>query len=364
MSTIEYTFFNYPKQYTLKDYQDAIKKIVELHKNIAGIHALYRFGSLSAPGISDIDYFIVTDGNPYFRYTCPHNKLSEKEKYFFQHYPSAIVPKQLLPTLHLLAPFFELECIYGNKKDNVKCIISDNLAIIFLSDILCMFYPKKIEKKDMTRINVRKTLMNLYAVKYPIKLFNQLGITKKKWHVFIKKVEILRRQWFNKANKEQEILILFNEMSEIILEMIQEYSVFYKKIYFPTEDMLFRSRTLNIFFKKEHLLHKSSNKNTILISSSIGHQFQEYAETKTCFGNYIKKHLEYYNTSQKTSPLFDLRNNRCEAISQLLNYACAIHYRRGAFSPFDIRYMDHQGVANQIRDFWWQLNIILSCSQQ
>src|SRR3990167_866526 len=96
----EYKFVNYPEQRTRQDYAAALKKIVDLHKDMEEVIALYRFGSIGALGISDIDFFIVVKKDvKNFKYKFNVDKLSENEKYILTHYPGAIISEEILPSI-------------------------------------------------------------------------------------------------------------------------------------------------------------------------------------------------------------------------------------------------------------------------
>src|SRR3989338_7788760 len=115
----EYTFVNYPEQRTREDYADAMKKIVDLHKGMEEVIALYRFGSIGALGISDIDFFIVVKKDAkYFKYKFNVDKLSENEKYILTHYPGAVLSEEILPFIQYIAPLLELECFYEKQESN------------------------------------------------------------------------------------------------------------------------------------------------------------------------------------------------------------------------------------------------------
>ncbi len=163
-------------------------------------------------------------------------------------------------------------------------------------------------------------------------------------------------------NKEQELVILLQEMPSIIYEIIEGYAQFYKKVCAPTRDILFKSRTCAILFKREYS-SQNITKKEIILPASIGHQFQEYAESNTPFGEYIQQYLDYYPSSEH-SKLFELRKQRCEALSMLLQHTHTIKYRAGAFYPFDLRYMDHEGFPNKIRDIFWNIKQIFNFSLQ
>ncbi len=365
----EYIFVNYPEQRTREDYADAMKKIVELHKGMKEVIALFRFGSISAPGISDIDYFIVTkEEDLNFRYKCPHDKLTEREKYLFQHYPSAILPQSLLPKLHLLAPFFEIECIYqreGYNLDTPSIEITKEEALIFLADVIFMAYPKIVvclrEKKS---IDIRQALTVLYALRYPIALLKRIGMRKKIWEEFIKEGELLRKDWFRQHQREQQIVYLLEKAVHIVMDIIVTFDTFCenKKMNKENKNVMWKSRTVSVRFEEKYDRMRALNeiessyakKKTVvsILPQSIASHLQEYGTQENSFGKYVRRHLVGSQKVQ-TNNCSLVRKERAEAMSALLEYTTRIKYRRGAFTPFNLGYLDHVGYFNQIRELFW-----------
>lgn len=366
----EYTLRDIPLKLRCEDYDAAIKKIGELHKDIPQIHAIYRFGSMKDIGISDIDYFIVTNETKMgFRYTFPYYKLNQKERYILMHYPSAILPWGLYPKIKLLTPIFEKECIYGKGLDNGETIIDKDTAMVFLSDILFMMYPKVfIELLLNKNLNVRSTLITTYALRYPIELFKKCGVYKKSWERYVQMIKRLRSSWFDETSKEctkyEELISLVYEGVFITLEMIETYDILYKQVYDhvsrTNNHVAFVSRTKIVHFmstfNKEQALEltiTSFKKNSIeraLLPLTIAQQLADYASTETLLGRYIAQFLQGMHTTT-TNPLSRVRKQRCIAMSELLTYSLDVGYRRGAFSPFNLGYLNNVGVINKIKNY-------------
>ena len=73
-----------PKFIPEKDYSIAIKKIVNKLASSPGIHSIYQLGSITHPGISDIDLLVIFEDD--YTYTeNPLSNLTKIEKYLFIH---------------------------------------------------------------------------------------------------------------------------------------------------------------------------------------------------------------------------------------------------------------------------------------
>lgn len=381
-----YTFYNYPRKCTREDYVYAINRIVDLHKDMKEIVGLYRFGSISAHGISDIDYFIVTEEDTNFRYKCPHNKLSEKEKYLFQHYPCAVMPKSLLPKLHLLAPIFELECVYnrGIMEGTLHIKISKEEAEMFLLDSIIMVYPRVlIEVLKNKKMDVRNALKVLYSLTHTLHLCEIIGITEKRWHQYAHSVELLRTGWFEEGKEEQnlkEVAALLDEALFILFQVVGELNLYYKqrKTISKTENnantSYFIRRNHCVIFKENYKskdalkqmqeFYKEKNMFVSILPATFAENLKEYSLTNTSFGNYINKYYSFIQNDKEKESITRLKKERCITLSALLEYSLKINYRHGAFTPFNLGYLDHQGITNKLRDTMWGLFYVAKIKRQ
>ncbi len=376
-----YTFTNYPIQCTKADYENAMNKIIELHKNNEEVTALYRFGTMSAVGISDIDFFIVTKGeDKHFRYRFPIEKLNEKEKYIMMHRPGAILSENILPNIQYIAPLFELECFYtkegSNHSKNKRQAISKEEACIFLSDVLFMLYPKvfiiTLAKKE---IDIRHALTILYSLRYSIDLFGICGIKKQTWSKYIKDLTKLRREWFNteKKAREDKLILLLNIAVSTCMDLLKEFDIYYRKKYnlFTTvnrkERLSFMAINHLVLFKEDYNTDDAQKemfsfyeKNKLFLSIlpiSIAEQLKEYSLTKTIWGDYISAHLSWNECGKipENKILNEIRMKRCSAMSELLQYSVRVRYRFGAFTPFNLGYLNYVPFYNQVREGLWKM---------
>src|SRR5256885_899844 len=69
----------------------------------ASVRAVYRFGSIAAPGISDIDLLVVLadDARPHtIRDLFAYRSVTASASYLYSH-PPVIIPERLVPNLHV-----------------------------------------------------------------------------------------------------------------------------------------------------------------------------------------------------------------------------------------------------------------------
>lgn len=157
-----------PEPMTAAEYDSASTRIDALLRAIPGVVAVYKTGSVSAPGISDIDRIAVTDGIN--RSEGIWGKLTDREKYAAMHSPF-IASNSTFAEHAWYANARPLELVSG-EKINVSypaggsALISKILAIENL-----VILRLKLEKQAVTRrIKVRPLLCHLNNVRHCLDL--------------------------------------------------------------------------------------------------------------------------------------------------------------------------------------------------
>lgn len=107
-------FIDAPRPAARKDYDDAVNSISEKLKKSADLISIIRFGSLTTPGISDIDLLAVfkegSSGNVNPLFDLPHG-----QKTLFTHNVDA-VSELFLPGLIKYSLLPKMQVIYGENK--------------------------------------------------------------------------------------------------------------------------------------------------------------------------------------------------------------------------------------------------------
>ena len=75
---------DYPILKSESMYDAALHKKVDLLKTISGVSSIYQIGSVTTPGISDIDLLVIFKDNFYF-FEDMMKDNNEIEKYLFTH---------------------------------------------------------------------------------------------------------------------------------------------------------------------------------------------------------------------------------------------------------------------------------------
>jgi hypothetical protein len=107
-------FSDLPEPVGLDLYRRAREEFCEYFARVEGVHAIYRYGSVTYPGLSDLDFMVVLNDDyqhrPGVEYSNP--RFSTEAKYAV-HHQQFFISRHLFPTHNLLIPIFEIEHVWG-----------------------------------------------------------------------------------------------------------------------------------------------------------------------------------------------------------------------------------------------------------
>lgn len=226
----DYKYYNYPYKVERKKYKEIKDKIVGELYSIDGVLAVYSFGNIGAPGISDIDILIVVedDFSKSKDIVLMYSLLSEEEKYVaFCHYPF-IVFKSLADRMFEILPLSNAKLEKGVDFKIDKELSKETITQV-TGELICLFYPKIFLSILLTKsIDVRNTIQVLNALRFPLIAVMKYYEHKKNEYVeYISRLDELKKNW-EKKDKDilgGEILRLLMDAIEIIFIMIDEVSL-------------------------------------------------------------------------------------------------------------------------------------------
>jgi len=219
-------FFNFPCQVDAEAYEHARKEFVDYYKGVPGVHAIYRFGSVGHPGLSDLDFIVVLDdeyrGAPGIDYSI--SPFSNLTKYVLYH-PQFFVPRSIFRYLGLLEPIFELEHVTGQ-----HCLQAEfpederrQMDTLFICESLVTDFAWSILGYTALRdVDLRMAQAKLNLVTKNLVLLDRLvGCAPASAGRFTQAVKGLRRDWFLSSAEETcgRIKHLLQEAGETVSEM-------------------------------------------------------------------------------------------------------------------------------------------------
>ncbi len=260
--------------YPIEEYKNTINRYVNKLKNNEQIKALYQFGSISAPGLSDIDLLIVST-NRYYPEKFEYNNLltNNTDNYLFIHAP-LVINSELFNKLLYWYPISNLNKIYGIELEND--IIPDNeLEIINVIKILHIFYYKipisfyGIFKKRS--ISSRVLIALIKSISHTYNLYKNIGGKNiEQIEKYLNDFLSFRKEWFT-LEKSQRILILESFKSQLP-SIISEFIYYINKLLLikirlnNSQNISYKCN--NIYYRYTSDWNKCSFKNSLFINTS------------------------------------------------------------------------------------------------
>ncbi|MFX0139667.1 MAG: hypothetical protein ACFFDN_38865 [Candidatus Hodarchaeota archaeon] len=213
---------NEPKQYSSNDYNEVKDKIINIFKNIPSLISIYEIGSISSPGISDLDLVLVFDDNAKdVVYEIYYDKLDDRDKYILMHSPF-VITKSLFENIRYFFVPDNFKLLWGDKI-HIKEIQQQHLLkqLIAAEFVLGTTFSLIHSLKNKI-LKVRSFLCVLNAVKYDFQIY---GLNRQNfaagWHLLNSTTE-LREKWFKMNEKERikKVTNIFKKAPGILLNML------------------------------------------------------------------------------------------------------------------------------------------------
>ena len=315
LRTKDFYFYNEPVYFGISYYNKVIDKIKSKYFS-NNVSSIYTWGSVSAPGISDVDVIIVLNNK-----TKGLRKvvLNKKERYIVCH-PFFIIDKEILENIKFIYPDLNLKLIKG-EEIKVKPLESDLVYFvnIFLSvDIAIRHFPRDYLKVLLCkRIDIRNSLLRLNALSLSLKLYTRLTNKREQdFEKYIKEVNSLRKNWFSLKDEQRKVklICLLNKAITISIkfigklkEVITKKSII--KIKSCDNDIVYTGMRHRTFFvrnwnpkgaiKSMIDFYKQNGKFYSFLPIEFAALFNEYGKANGILSDYIKKNLEIEDMSCK-----------------------------------------------------------------
>jgi hypothetical protein len=309
-----------PELISSGQYLRAREEYLEMAVRTRALRSIYQIGEISDPGISDLDLVLILDSRPpkgcgkeYSIFSLPGWM-----QYIFLHEP-IIYDNFLAKDMFKIEAIFSMQHLWGERVSFDKPCgkEKEKFYLSMLLDICVKLYPRQFLEILSSRVmNVRKALISLKSLGYPLHIFFEL--TRKDIDgaaEFIESVQGLRSRWFNMNNDRYGVLIeKLKEAVRISLLLISGLNKFLEanlSVDPGLDRVEYRvSRHHTLFVRDwdaEHALQKIIQilrEKKIIISilpMPLSCQLLTYADCEGEAASFIKKHLR---TSGERSLLF------------------------------------------------------------
>lgn len=219
MSHENWKFYDLPKKLPMKSYKSSIDEFVRIVNKVKSVEAIYRAGSISVPGLSDLDLFVIFKNNARKVETIRINNLSPPSRQVIGH-EIGYMQQEIFEKFDLYLFVQEpLELLYGNDIEyhNIEKL-EDELLIksIMVFEWLihkALHLQQYLYKK---RIPVRILLNKLWSFVYTLKLAKEVS-DKAIGKEYIKDITELRTNWFSMkdSKRNDDLLRILHSETEL-----------------------------------------------------------------------------------------------------------------------------------------------------
>ncbi len=218
---LSYKFIDRPAPIPRQLYDETIEGIVNRNKHIEGIKAIYSFGNITAPGISDLDLLFVFKNNV----TCHANgfeSLPENHKPLFTHGIMAVSEKHFTENAHFTI-WSDHHLLFGEAPSSYPLLrtseeeksIAAQTAIEFL---IANYIDIKIQRSYKV-IKLRAFLQHMKGLLYDLEMLNDI---EDPIRIPLLQLKDWMLNWFNKTPTD-------NDLRQWISDFEPQYDAFVNK---------------------------------------------------------------------------------------------------------------------------------------
>lgn len=216
----DFLFEKNPRRVETVGYRACVDRCVERFSKYEGLQAVYQFGSVSSPGISDIDLLLIFDdeaplSTPQWQTACTLD-----DRYLLMHAP-AVLPASLVGESAYLAFLNAPQLLWGKSLfPPGGAATSAFVKHLIASEQLMRLLINLDRQLHVRRIKVRPTLCELYSLKYDFVLVPDFK------HAlqgdFVTGIGALRNSWFELGETKRftRLLELLKQAIELVNSML------------------------------------------------------------------------------------------------------------------------------------------------
>jgi len=190
-----------PRFIPLSDYGRAAAEIDGLLESMPGVVAVYRIGSVSAPGISDLDRVAVVEKSG--RFPTVWGRLSENTRYVAMHSPF-LVDVETFVRHRWFAVAEPLELVAGTQFVLEAPPSSELLGAIAGIEGLVVSRLKLAKQLCIGRIKVRPFLCEMHNLRHDLRLMGASAAEAPRAWALTAEVLAVRGGWWDAADHERD----------------------------------------------------------------------------------------------------------------------------------------------------------------
>jgi len=284
---MNHSFFNYPKQALISNYDDVRKAIIKFYMGNSDIISIYEYGSVSAPGVSDLDLIFVLKDQIYSN----ENEFDLSNISSFAHdlVADGTVIKMPLSIFQKIQYFDNLnfhrlsgEDVFVDKPTELDDKFIKLASIVDWVPERILKLTRLLNSKD---VNITNSLCVLHSFGYSLKyLDNVLGTADESLEVIVETAR-LRGDWHNIDHPEEDLIKCLQEAIDIGYKRLFDYEEYLRRC----DDYLLED--FNCDFDIDLELY---NNHFIKFSSSRIEGYESSAKNITCNNKYYVVVSNYF----------------------------------------------------------------------
>lgn len=167
---------NPPKFLSFRAYEDAIAEYSDRIRNLKGVLSLWTMGSVGCPGISDLDFVVLTEDD-FDRKNAKYLSVENLDKRVLLHGP-LVIPERLSDSLQWIIYATNLKRLFGygelERVQDLSCAVETQLAAVYLVDFcesrMLQFAIAVTAASNGSSIDMRAWLTRTWSVLHSLNL--------------------------------------------------------------------------------------------------------------------------------------------------------------------------------------------------
>ncbi|PCI31346.1 MAG: hypothetical protein COB53_13390 [Elusimicrobia bacterium] len=224
---LSHSFENYPKRVSVSHYDDVRKELIACYEDNENVVAIYEYGSVSAPGVSDLDLIFVL--NDQVRGKLEVDDLTNVSSAAHDLVMDGTVIKMPVRVFERILFFDNLhfDLLSGKKIEVSKPTDCDDKYIKMASVV--DWVPERILKLTRMlksdRVNITNALCVLHSFGYSLKYLDGILGKSERSKQLVLEIARLRGQWHEIDNPEARLLKCLSSAIDVGYERLDEYEL-------------------------------------------------------------------------------------------------------------------------------------------
>ncbi|MBW1860965.1 MAG: nucleotidyltransferase domain-containing protein [Deltaproteobacteria bacterium] len=336
-------YFNFPKAVRCDQYEHVNRKLSDILKSFQGVTRVFLGGNISVPGISDLDFIIVTEDHiprvSAQKINAIQNYLEDDERALMMHPPMGIIPERLLADLPWIFPVNMHYTLFG--QDPIFNPIPKDerhlLMLVQLTDFAVVMNGRLFqEMRRRKEIDVRLLLNALNGLKYTVHMLQGAGGDGEPFLATLNDIQDLRVKWFDNS-KFCELPNFLNCGKHLIKEVHKAIQALWQKENIKLSAPFgFKAPSSGIDFltnESEYGFHVEGDEIIMHFPLHFAAPMLHYASLNGPLSQFLRERIQVPGLKRQAL-LGDILSRRGSLMNDHFAYLIENRFQRGFFAPF------------------------------